>query len=186
MRLIPVVSRIFCDPAPADFDLYPVGWAGVALHRNVFFRAFCESNMPTRALARPGSNVLTLFRMPVPENFKKILAGSEKAPPADPLKHAGGAVLSFKQEERKMANQAAQEDAFATIFSIIGGIVGFGYGAQFSDGEWATPFIVGLVGLILGRFIGAVVFRLILVAMVIIGFLIRDQIVSSLAEAFLG
>ncbi|KCZ85213.1 hypothetical protein HAD_06010 [Hyphomonas adhaerens MHS-3] len=82
-----------------------------------------------------------------------------------------------------MANQAAQEDAFATFFSVVGGIVGFGYGAQFSGGELAAPFIVGLIGLVLGRIVGALVFRLILIAMIIIGFLIRDQIFSSLAEA---
>tara|TARA_R100001198_G_C5190199_1_gene183188 strand:- start:336 stop:602 length:267 start_codon:yes stop_codon:yes gene_type:complete len=83
----------------------------------------------------------------------------------------------------KMASQTEQENPISTLFGVVGAFVGFGYGAQFADGEMITPFIVALLGFGLGKFIGAIVVRLILIALVILGFVIRDQIMSSITEA---
>ena len=81
-----------------------------------------------------------------------------------------------------MASQTEQENPISTLFGVVGAFVGFGYGAQFADGEMITPFIVALLGFGLGKFIGAIVVRL-LIALVILGFVIRDQIMSSITEA---
>ncbi len=81
-----------------------------------------------------------------------------------------------------MAQERQEENPISTLFGVVGALVGFGYGAQFSGGDIFVAFAAALIGLGLGKFVGAIVFRLLLIALMIVGFLIRDQIFSALAE----
>ena len=82
-----------------------------------------------------------------------------------------------------MAHQQQEENPISTLFGVVGTAVGFGYGAHLSEGDLMSALILALIGLGLGKFVGAVVFRLLLIGLVVIGFLIREQIMSTLADA---
>jgi len=77
-----------------------------------------------------------------------------------------------------------EHDQFANFFGVLGAIIGFVYGATVSNGEFMVALIGAVICGVLGRFLGSVVYRIILVALFILGILIRQKIAAAIGSLF--
>ena len=84
-----------------------------------------------------------------------------------------------------MSSKSNSSDApLGGIFSVIGLFVGGGYGYSLSEGDLGAALVVALIGAFLGAVVEHVVFRLIIIAMVIVGFLMRQALFDAIGVAF--
>ncbi len=73
-----------------------------------------------------------------------------------------------------------ESDQFGTFFGVIGAITGFGYGAVITEGDGIASLIMAVIGGISGVAIGKVVYRVILIGLIILGFFLRQQIFAAI------
>ena len=78
------------------------------------------------------------------------------------------------------------EHPFGGFFGVIGGLTGFGYGAYVTDGQVIAALIIALIGAGLGLIVEHVVFRLIVVALFVLGFVIRQEIWGAISSGVFG
>ncbi len=79
-----------------------------------------------------------------------------------------------------MAKASANPHPFGGWFGTIGGIVGFGYGALLTDGDFGPALILAFIGAMVGLLVEHVVARLLIVGLFILGFIIRQEITAAI------
>lgn len=77
-----------------------------------------------------------------------------------------------------------EHDQVANFFAVLGAIIGFCYGATISNGEFVAALIGAVICGILGRVVGSVVYRVIMIALFILGILIRHKIAEAIGSLF--
>jgi outer membrane lipoprotein SlyB len=77
-----------------------------------------------------------------------------------------------------------EHDQFANFFAALGAFIGFCYGAAISNGEFIAALIGAVICGVLGRVVGSIVYRIILVALLILGIFIRHKIAEAIGSLF--
>lgn len=77
-----------------------------------------------------------------------------------------------------------EHDQFAKFFGVLGAIVGFCYGATVSDGNGAVALVAAAICGVLGLAVGSVVYRVVIIGLIVLGFLIRQEIFRGIGSMF--
>ena len=78
----------------------------------------------------------------------------------------------------------SEYDQFGKFFGVLGAIAGFCYGAVVTDGNGIAALVLAVIGGVSGVVVGKIVYRVILIALIIVGFLIRQQIFNAIGNMF--